>query len=211
MAQKTETTEQKKVKGTKGKAAAKAKKTSSGSRLSEKTVAEITKLASEIAVEKYKEELRGTAQKVYDNRYNNTKVLIQKYRWLSDYADNAVYDLSKIDEGDAYDILEMFGDRTAKKLESIKDRVYTVRMLMEHINTMLNVYESRCKSSAKAEDNRKWRVLYYMYINPNPSSAADVAELEHIHERTVYKDIDDACEELSTLFFGINWGQMLAI
>lgn len=183
----------------------------SHARLSEKAVAEITKLACEIAVEKYKEEIQGTAQKVYDNRYNNTKVLIQKYRWLSDYANNAVYDLSKIDESDAYEILELFGDRSAKKLDSIKDRVYTVRMLMEHINTMLDVYKTRCKASPKAEDNRKWRVLYGMYIDPNPIPASKVAEYEHIHERTVYKDIDDACEELSTLFFGINWAQMLQI
>lgn len=183
----------------------------SHTRLSEKAVAEITRLACEIAVEKYKEELQGTAQKIYDNRYNNTKVLIQKYRWLSDYANNAVYDLSKIDESDAYEILELFGDRSAKKLDSIKDRVYTVRMLMEHINTMLDVYKARCKASPKAEDNRKWRVLYGMYIDPNPVTASKVAEYEHIHERTVYKDIDDACEELSTLFFGINWAQMLQI
>lgn len=210
MAQKPETTaEQQKPKSKKP--TGKAKKPSSGSRLSEKTVEQITKLAAEIAVEKYKEELRGTAQRVFDNRYNNTKVLIQKYRWLSDYANNAVYDLSKIDEDDAYEILELFGDRSAKKLESVKDRVYTVRMLMEHINTMLDVYKMRCLSSAKQEDQRRWKVLYAMYIDPTPSTAVELAASVNIHERTVYKDVDDACEELSTLFFGINWTQMLQL
>lgn len=182
-----------------------------GGRLSTKTVESITKLASEIAVEKYHEEMRSMAQRVYDNRYNNTKVLIQKYRLLSDYANNAVYDISRIDEGEVYEILELFGDSNAKKIKSIKDRVYTVKMIMEHIDTMLDVYKMRCTSSNKQEQQRRWRVLYSMYISSEPKTAIEAAEAENIHERTVYRDIDEACEELSTLFFGVNWAQMLSV
>ncbi|MDE7194441.1 MAG: hypothetical protein K2O14_10770 [Oscillospiraceae bacterium] len=150
-------------------------------------------------------------QRVYDNRYNNTKVLIQKYRLLSDYANNAVYDISRIDEGEVYEILELFGDSNAKKIKSIKDRVYTVKMIMEHIDTMLDVYKMRCTSSNKQEQQRRWRVLHSMYISSEPKTAIEAAEAENIHERTVYRDIDEACEELSTLFFGVNWAQMLSV
>ena len=47
-----------------------------------------------------------------------------------------------------------------------------------------------------------------MYLGRDSLSVQEVAEIEKIHERTVYKDIDDACEELSSLFFGLDFSDL---
>ena len=38
-----------------------------------------------------------------------------------------------------------------------------------------------------------------------PIPVSEIAERENIDTRTVYKDLDAACEKMSALLFGIQW------
>ena len=50
---------------------------------------------------------------------------------------------------------------------------------------------------------RIYRVIKGLYLDAEPKTAADIAEEEHITERTVFRDVKAACKRLAILFFGI--------
>ena len=58
--------------------------------------------------------------------------------------------------------------------------------------------------SGRDEVRRRYRVLSAMYLDEDRLDADQIAERELIDKRTVYKDIDFACERLSYYIFGID-------
>lgn len=86
---------------------------------------------------------------------------------------------------------------------SIKDRVARTELMIEHIDAMLEVYKKDCNRSP--EGQRRYRVIYWMYLSEDESKTAeDIAEMENVVVRTVFRDIKTAYEELAVLFFGID-------
>lgn len=77
--------------------------------------------------------------------------------------------------------------------------------MLNHIDAMLRTYEIICLTSKKPEEQRRYRVLEAMYIKEEPEHVEDIADRENIDVRTVYRDLDAACEKLSALLFGIQW------
>ena len=51
---------------------------------------------------------------------------------------------------------------------------------------------------------RRYRVVKALYLSAQPVSAQEVADIEMIDTRTVYKDVNAACVPLSTLLFGVD-------
>ena len=77
-------------------------------------------------------------------------------------------------------------------------------MLVKHIDTMLGIYQVYCEGSCKPEDARRWRVVQGRYIDEEEKSVLDLAEQECVADRTIRRDIEEACEHLAALFFGID-------
>ena len=74
---------------------------------------------------------------------------------------------------------------------------------MKHVNTMLAEYEKQCAGSGRPDDMRRWRVIKAMYLDDSKETALEVAGKEHIDKRTVYKYVDAAVADLTTLLFGV--------
>lgn len=151
-------------------------------------------------------ERRRLQRQQQDRRYHDTKLLIKKYRQLNAYYRNAVFDeeaAGEVDE-DFEEIMSSFGQHRDEKLtaESIKRSYLVSRIIMAHVNTMLDVYQTMCQNTNRAEEKRRWRVLHAMYLADEPFTAAQVAQQEGIDKRTVYKDIDACLPDLTILFFG---------
>ncbi|MDE7245536.1 MAG: hypothetical protein K2O18_16405 [Oscillospiraceae bacterium] len=151
-------------------------------------------------------ERRRLQRQQQDRRYHDTKLLIRKYRQLNAYYQSAVFDEEaavEVDE-DFEEIMRSFGHHRDEKLtaESIRRGYLVSRIIMAHVNTMLEVYQTMCQHTHRAEEKRRWRVLYAMYLADEPFTAAQVAEQEGIDKRTVYKDIDACLPDLAILFFG---------
>ena len=89
-------------------------------------------------------------------------------------------------------------------LEIVRSKARSAIMLA-HIDAMLRAYEIICLTSKRPEEQRRYRVLEAMYLRDEPVPAKDIAEAEGIDLRTVYKDLDAACEKMSALLFGIQW------
>lgn len=173
----------------------------------------IVRLASETAVESYRKELErqqeqdGKARRERHHRVvNSAKMLLKNYRRFKKMTVSSVYGKDTSTNETLVELLELMqGIYRSGELEvvSIKDRVARTELMIEHIDAMLEVYKKDCNRSP--EGQRRYRVIYWMYLSEDESkSAEDIAEMENVVVRTVFRDIKTAYEELAVLFFGID-------
>jgi hypothetical protein len=172
--------------------------------------AEIIKLAAEAgakaALEALEKEKKKAHKSRHDRRLRNTKLLLRNFRMFKEHTENAVFEVSQLDEN-AIDILDMmweYSNDSELFVESIKKSVARTKIIMTHVIDMLALYEAYCMKSTKPEDSRRYRVIDNLYISEQPMTVREIATMEGIDERTVYKDVDAACERLSALIFGID-------
>ena len=173
----------------------------------------IVRLASETAVESYRKELErqqeqdGKARRERHHRVvNSAKMLLKNYRRFKKMTVSSVYGKDTSTNETLVELLELMqGIYRSGELEvvSIKDRVARTELMIEHIDAMLEVYKKDCNRSP--EGQRRYRVIYWMYLSKDESKTAeDIAEMENVVVRTVFRDIKTAYEELAVLFFGID-------
>lgn len=175
---------------------------------------DIIKRATEIGCEvgakavakSIEDERRKARSERFRRMYADTKLLMQHYRSLNSYYANAVWDDEDDDMDEFLDVMELMNSKYSKTVvvESIRKSTEKTRIIMRHVNKMLGIYEKMCKESTRPDDRRHWRVLKAMYLDPDPVSADEVAEMVGVHTRTVYKDIDAAVDDLTVLLFGID-------
>lgn len=173
----------------------------------------IVRLASETAVESYRKDLErqqeqdGKARRERHHRVvNSAKMLLKNYRRFKKMTVSSVYGKDTSTNETLVELLELMqGIYRSGELEvvSIKDRVARTELMIEHIDAMLEVYKKDCNRSP--EGQRRYRVIYWMYLSEDESKTAeDIAEMENVVVRTVFRDIKTAYEELAVLFFGID-------
>ena len=144
-----------------------------------------------------------------DKRYHDTKLLIRKYRQLNEYYQNAVYDeeaAEEVDE-DFEEIMCSFGVSFQDKkitADSIKRNYLVTRVVMTHVNKMLDVFHTMCERSNKVSDKRRWRILHDLHLAEIPVTAEELAQQENISKRAVYDIVDRCIPDLTILFFGIS-------
>ncbi len=170
----------------------------------------IIRLAAETgaqaALKAYREESERIKRENADRRLRNTKLLLRNYRAFKAHAENAVYSAQEVDEN-AYDIIDLMSDRSNDSnvfVESIKCSIIRTVTIVNHIDTMLKLYEAYCNNTHNPEDQRRWSVICGVYINDPPKTIKQLANDFVCTERTIYRDIDDACEKIAALIFGID-------
>ena len=156
------------------------------------------------AIEVYEAKEAARLRNNEDKKFKNVKLLLKEYRNLRAYADNALCDASELNDLVIRELVG-FSDYEKYKVESIKSQIVTTKTIMEHVQTMLDIYKLRCTSSSREDLQRRWRVIETAFISGETApSYEEIAECEIIDTRTVYKDIDKACKDLSSLIFGID-------
>ncbi|WP_293969441.1 hypothetical protein [uncultured Ruminococcus sp.] len=177
-----------------------------GTKIGAAVGAEVGAKAAVKAVEREKKKMRD---KQYDRRYHNTKLLLRNYRQLNEHFKNAIFEIEQAEEYDEsfYDIMEIMSDRGYDDdlyVKSIKESSVRTKIIMTHVNRMLDIYGVMCERSNRADDKRHYRILKAMYLDDTPVTATEVANREGVDKRTVYRDIDAAAACLTTLFYGVN-------
>lgn len=174
----------------------------------DEAMAKQSELASQSAARAMLQEITRNRKERYDKRLRNTKLLLRNYRMLKSHIAEAVYDATRerevLTEGESlYDVMNAFGGER-QYIESIRKSVRRTRLIMTHVDSMLEVYRVYCEQSKKQEAARHYRVLYALYLADETKTPQDIADAEHIETRTVYRDIDAAAEILTPLFFGVD-------
>lgn len=177
-----------------------------GASIGAKTGAEAGAQAAMRAAER---ERKKYSKQLYDARYHNTKLLLKHYRALDAHYKHAVFNMNTAEAEDKSfsEIMAIMNSTIADEtlyIESIKQSVVRTKIIMVHVNRMLEIYEGICNATGKDTDTRRWRVLYDLYIRGVAISAEDIALREGIDKRTVYKDINSAANDLTMLFFGVD-------
>jgi hypothetical protein len=170
-------------------------------------VKQISEVAAAKAIERYTLEEQERRARLKDRRLNNAKLLLRKYKLLKEYSHKAIYDANQIADESMVEIMDAMGMSVGevRKIESIQRNVIATNMIMEHVSAMLDVYEGLCRASKKPEARRRWRVIYDLFIANDVKTAQEIADREHISVSMVYTDVDNACDELSSLFFGLDF------
>ena len=83
-------------------------------------------------------------------------------------------------------------------------RVYRTKTLMAHVDVMLEAYRIRCAKALNQEEQRRYRVIYGLYIADEPVSTADMCDEEHIGQTTLYDTVNKAINDLSILIWGVD-------
>lgn len=170
----------------------------------------VVRLASETAVSAYKKEIERQRENAHRERHrkviNSAKTLLKNYRRFKKMTVSSVYGKDTSTNETLVELLELMqGIYHSGELEvvSIKDRVARTELMIEHIDAMLEVYKKDCNRSL--ESRRRYRIVYWTYLSEDESKTADdIAEMENVAVRTVFRDIKIAYEELAVLFFGID-------
>ena len=164
-------------------------------------------VGAKAAVKAVERERKAYRKKQYDWKYQNTKLLLRNYRRLNAYYENAIFSIEDAEEADESfeDIMRNMGRPADEEIfvESIQKNYLATRIIMTHVNKMLDRYEIMCERSNRQDDKRHWRVLEGLYLSENYTTAEQIAKQEHIDKRTVYKDIDVCAADLTALFFGV--------
>lgn len=164
-------------------------------------------VGAKAAVKAVERERKAYRKKQYDWKYQNTKLLLRNYRRLNAYYQNAIFSIEDAEEADESfeDIMRSMGRPADEEIfvESIQKNYLATRIIMTHVNKMLDCYEIMCERSNRQDDKRHWRVLEGLYLSENYTTAEQIAKQEHIDKRTVYKDIDVCAADLTALFFGV--------
>lgn len=178
----------------------------------EKIIEQTAKLTAEKIYAKMVDESKKSREK----QINNTKLLLENYRTFKVAVDNAVFDLVRLDEENetAFEILDSmwqrFGTgRVELKVQSIVKSTTRTRIIFEHIQSMLGLYENYCNNSGKDENLRRWDVIKTLYVEDTqgktPSEIrTELAEKYFTDPRTIYRWQVDAIEKISVLVFGID-------
>ena len=164
-------------------------------------------VGAKAAVKAVERERKAYRKKQYDWKYQNTKLLLRNYRRLNAYYENAIFSIEDAEEADESfeDIMRNMGRPADEEIfvESIQKNYLATRIIMTHVNKMMDCYEIMCERSNRQDDKRHWRVLEGLYLSENYTTAEQIAKQEHIDKRTVYKDIDVCAADLTALFFGV--------
>lgn len=179
-----------------------------GKQLSQEQIIKIAVRAGIEAANKQLEFERNKAKKqAKDNRLHNTKLLIQNFRMFKIHSEKSIYDATDCEES-VFDILALMSDKQFSKAEStvsaIKNSAVRTAVMVKHIESMVEMYKIWCERSGAEENERRYRVLYAMYIADAAKTVEEIADGESIDRSTVYRDIRKATEKLASLIFGIN-------
>jgi len=175
----------------------------------DKTKDGIIRIAAEVgskaAIEAYERQKEIEKRRRADRRLRDTKRLLRNYREIKLHAGDAIASLSEIENEDYDFFRNLLEEGDSINVSAIIRSKAKSAIMLTHIDAMIQAYQTICFTSKKTEEQRRYRVLESMYLSEVQETAKEVAERENIDIRTVYKDLDIACEKMSALLFGIQW------
>lgn len=162
-------------------------------------------IGANAAMEKLEQERKNMQIKAVDRRLHNTKLLLKNYRMLKENSENSIYGRSQMEES-AADILcsmmNLYDDEVI--VDSIKRSATRTAIIVTHIDTMLDIYESYCGKSGNDLDERRYEIVNDMYIADRPMTVKEIAKKWNMSKENVYSDLKIAIERLSALIFGVD-------
>ena len=154
-------------------------------------------IAKTVLKERERQEKVAMKEK-HDYRFRNTELLMKNYRKLSAHCDCLPEQMDIIHQ--EID-LGMFEQELDLK-EVVKSKQKT-KMMMDYVDAMLAAYKRLGESSGIVAE-RRYKILYDMYLSPQHTKPQDLYERYNVERATFYRDLKKATEEFSVVLFGID-------
>ena len=71
------------------------------------------------------------------------------------------------------------------------------------IENAVRLYGEECDKSSSEEGKRRYRELCAMYIDDEAMTVTEIAEVENVSDKTVYKDLGIACSIMAVYLLGM--------
>lgn len=166
----------------------------------------ITEAAAQVAIEVYHKEHERDKEECKDRRLYNTRLLMEKYKGMVVYCQEAVHTANQIDDDDELQAIvaamSIGRDSYTLSIDSIREQAGKTRLILDHVDKMLDFYHFRCSSSGKTEVMRKWEVVNYLYLAEENKTVQELAQMYYVDERTIYRYNRAALQDISALLFG---------
>jgi hypothetical protein len=166
----------------------------------QKLIEKVAAIAAEKALEFLNKEKQNQQNQKRDRRLRNTKLLLRNYRKFKAHCQDSIEGLEELKDKDSLEYL----DTDDLVIESIIRNKERTLVMLAYIDRMIQVYQILSEKSDKPEDLRQYKVLYDLYISEDEKTIEEIAKGNFMNKRTVYKDINKACEALSSLIFGVD-------
>lgn len=166
------------------------------------------KIGAQAGIMAYKEELAQSSKDKQSRKLHNTKLLLSKYRMFREHIDNAAFKRTQIAEASAIKWLnEMYdpNNKADQVVESIMNSAVKTRIMVEHINKMVNIYNIMCENDGAPKMLRRYSAFYGRYISDKRVRYEIVAEEWNVDVRTIQADLKEAVKDFSALLFGVDW------
>ncbi|MGK0577480.1 hypothetical protein [Macrococcus capreoli] len=157
--------------------------------LDEKTV----QLIAKTAIDEYNKQREKAEKRARDNRLHNIRLLLQNYKKLETYVKRAKGETEEPD----VTVEELM--KSDDVIKSIRQSTARTKLMFEYVEATLNNFKAL---SLTDSEHTLYNIIKLKYI--------DGLKIEEVCERTgysrrhVFRLIDDACNVLSVLMFGVD-------
>lgn len=181
-------------------------------RLSQEEIQELVKNCTQAGIDAYKkqhEDATRRKKKLNDRAYRMKEKLSCYRRVKKALADDWTYTEEERREYRLQFLQDLMGDplkNSSRTEEMLLDREEKRRRdlySIQQIDHALDLYRDEIESSGSEEEARRYRILKWYYISDPGRTVAEIAELENVSEKTVYRDINLACEVMYQYVVGM--------
>ncbi len=179
--------------------------------LDEEQLNELCRTAARVGVESYRKELKKNEKAVRkheDKGYRTKKILMAYRRMKANLEDDAEFTEDEKIELRWKFIMDLMdpGQEAGKPNETVKDmeRRHQEDLYCVHrIERAVELYQLECENSGSEESKRRFRELSMMYLEEKQYTVKEIAEIENLDEKTVYKDLGIARSIMSVYLLGM--------
>lgn len=178
--------------------------------LTQEQLNDLAAIAADRAVEAYRSEEQKTQKRKDNENVRITKKKLQSYRRVkASLAETEEFTEDEKIElrwafvrdlmGSGLDVVEKADNR----IRSVENKRKKDSFEIQSIDKAMALYKKEADNSSSEEAKRRYRELHAMYIDDEAHDVKEIAEMENISEKIVYRDIGIACKILAVYLLGM--------
>ena len=178
--------------------------------LTQEQLNSIAAIAADKAVEAYRSEEQKSQKRRENESVRVTKRKLQSYRRVkASLSETEVFTEDEKIELRWKFVEDLMGCGTEyiakadERIKSVENKRRRDSFEIQTIDRAMALYKAEVDKSPNEEIQRRYRVVYAMYIDDEPMSVEEIAAIENVSEKTVYRDIGIACKIISIYLLGM--------
>lgn len=180
--------------------------------LTQDQINQIAAISGREAVKMYREEeVKAEKKRARDgDKVKKTKKMLSSYRRVkATLSDEAEFTEEEKVELRWKFIEDLMGNaknvvtKSERTIEDTEKRRQEDLYCVYRIEKATDMYREECEKSGSEEAKRRYRELRMMYLDEKQYSVSEIAEVEKVSDKTVYKDLGIACGIVAVYLLGM--------